>query len=273
MNSPNYSYVTALTTDSYLIGVLALQLSLKHSKARYGLTAVLTDCVSEHSERLLIDFGVNTFRIGKAALPDGFQQQKQHWTHSFGKLSVFDLTMFDKIVFIDSDMMVLENVDSLFGNESLSATQAGRSFPGNEHWKELNSGLMVLRPQKGLRHALESIIPGYAASHTEFGDQDIVQELFQWPSSQELVLGEEYNVFFQYIEHYVAHKDTALHGKSIKIVHFIGQKKPWMASVFQQIKTILQFTKWRQFASLRYYVIYLMMIYRVKTKILIRRNR
>lgn len=273
MDTTRNSYVTALTTDAYLVGVLALHLTLRRSKSRYGLTAILTDTVSVHSEHLLKDFGINTLRIGVVALPEGFRQQKTHWTHSLGKLSIFDLTMFEKIVFVDSDMMVLENIDSLFERESLSATQAGRSFPGNEHWKELNSGLMVLRPQKGLRDALESAIPGYAANHSEFGDQDILQEHFQWPSSPELVLREEYNVFMQYIEHYIAHKSTILNGEDIKIVHFIGPQKPWMTPFLKQIKTIMQLAKWRKFHTLRYYAQYVMLTYCIKMKLLLHEVR
>ena len=36
----------------------------------------------------------------------------------------------------------------------MSAVIAGKSYPGNESWNELNSGLMVIEPQKGLREAL-----------------------------------------------------------------------------------------------------------------------
>jgi len=62
-------------------------------------------------------------------------------SHRSLKLRLFALTMFDKIVYLDTDILVLQNIDELFGyNETLTAAWD----PGavGVH----NSGVMVLRP-------------------------------------------------------------------------------------------------------------------------------
>jgi hypothetical protein len=79
---------------------------------------------------------------------------QSRWTHSFGKLAIFSLTGFDKLVYVDSDMLILRNLDKLFARPHMSAVVAGRSFPGDEHWRGLNSGLMVVKPQAGLYETL-----------------------------------------------------------------------------------------------------------------------
>ena len=50
--------------------------------------------------------------------------------------------------------------------------------------------------------------------------------LSQWPSQTKLHLPESYNLFFKYLTDYHRHYGFK-YGKNIKVVHFIGNKKPW----------------------------------------------
>lgn len=47
-----------------------------------------------------------------------------------------------------------DNIDELFDKPNMSAVVAGKSFPGNESWEELNSGVMVIEPKKEIREEL-----------------------------------------------------------------------------------------------------------------------
>lgn len=47
-----YSYVTYLGSDSYLVGVLALNAQLKKFKSKYPLT-VITSMIGEHTKYIL----------------------------------------------------------------------------------------------------------------------------------------------------------------------------------------------------------------------------
>lgn len=61
-------------------------------------------------------------------------QNRPWFNTTFSKLHVFGLTEFDKIVYLDADLLLLNNVDELFDKLPLvgNATSAeGRPFPAN----------------------------------------------------------------------------------------------------------------------------------------------
>jgi alpha-N-acetylglucosamine transferase len=201
-------------------------------------------------------------------------------------LLVFELTQFEKVVFIDADMMVMQNLDCLFSKPHMSATNAGFSFPGNENDIDLNSGLMVIEPQPNLVEQLLSTIPSILMRKKAFGDQDLLQAFYsEWPSRPELNFGEKYNVYANYLEYYIRELNYHFNSnvddpKSIAIVHFIGASKPWHARwnigsiVYQDIRLLyyrcfgLRNAEW---VKLEYK--HLIRIFRRQCKIMVKKNR
>lgn len=155
-----------------------------------------------------------------------------HWNNTFDKFNIFEL--FDK--------------------PNMSGVVAGKSFPGNKYWKELNSGVMVVEPEKGIKkEIIDKMIEMGQKKVTlkrthkkqeekrffsnisiiklkdkickrfqRIGDQDVLEEFFDWKNKPELHLGEEFNVFAYYSDYY---KNKL--GMNPKCYHFIGSKKPW----------------------------------------------
>lgn len=221
------AFVTTLNTDSYLPGVIALDKSLRETCAHRLFVLVshgLADATYEALRRRDIPFD---FAEDIAVDPALFAQADAvfaHWKNTLFKLRLFELSRFDKMVFIDSDMMVLEPIDDLFDRPDMSATVAGGSFPGNEGWREFSSGLMVIESRAGVVEQLIATVPAVAAAKQSFGDQDVLNALFcDWPENEGLHLPESYNVFF---DHYAFY----LKRGGVKALHFIGRKKPWMMS-------------------------------------------
>ena len=58
----------------------------------------------------------------------------------YSKLLVWTLVRYSKIVYLDADLLILENIDDLFHRPELSAVPD--MVPPNK----FNSGVMVLRP-------------------------------------------------------------------------------------------------------------------------------
>ncbi len=58
----------------------------------------------------------------------------------YGKLAVWTLTEYDKVVYIDVDTLVLQNIDDLFLRPELAAV------PDIYSTDKFSSGLMVLQP-------------------------------------------------------------------------------------------------------------------------------
>lgn len=237
MNKKN-TYLTVLSSDDYLKGVLALNETLKATGTLVPFSVLVTGAASEYSEKLIQKYGISTIRLNRTIdLPEEVKRQNvskdySHWNSTLDKLFVFELMQFDKIVYLDSDMMVLENIDHLFDKPHMSAVVAAGKVPGNESWKGLNSGLLVIVPEKDIVEKLIKTIPQVVSKKENVGDQDILQSYFQdWTGNADLKLDDKYNLFFSSIHDYVelgykiySEKDE----KNIAVVHFTGKVKPWM---------------------------------------------
>ena len=140
---------------------------------------------------------------------------------------------FDKLVFLDSDMLIVSNIDFLFDWPDFSACQGGHFI--NPDWVRLNSGLMVIEPNeetlKGLLIQLAVTLRRYAADGRNVGDQDVINDFMpDWSSREELHLPEGLNMFFKHLTKAKAAGfsfGAADVARRISVVHFIGAAKPW----------------------------------------------
>lgn len=241
--SQHRAYITIATNKKYLPGVMALHISLRQTGTSIPLYVMLLSDLVRSEDALcskLKDNGIqiieysNSVNLPQQLIDNNKHQGELRFNHTFDKLLVFEQTQFDKIVYIDADMYVLQNLDHLFEKPHMSAVVAGKEYPGNEHWIDLNSGLMVIVPEKGLSQKFSSIIPEVYDRKKWCGDQDILQAYYEeWPNRHELHLGEKYGVFANYAHYYESHlgyvyNDQIDDPKSVAILHFIGETKPWM---------------------------------------------
>lgn len=234
----SYGYVTLLSSESYLPGVLALARSLKASGTKIPFECVCSKDLDENVVARLHQYGISTSRLSKSAT-EGLEIPNDaafaHWKHTFDKLLLWDIRggQFDKIVFLDSDMLITSNIDYLFERPDFSACQAGHFL--NPEWVRLNSGLMVIEPNvhtfEGLMAQLLMTLRKYAAAGKNVGDQDVINDFVpDWSERKELHLPEGLNMFFKYLTLAKAAGftfDSVDAEKRISVVHFIGAVKPW----------------------------------------------
>ena len=233
------TYVTAISTDDYLPGVLALAKNVSET-CRHPLVVMTSRSLREGTYAELsrrnipyvqVDDIEPPYELLQATLEDAWFS---HWAKSFLKLRIFDLVEFDKIVFIDCDMILMDSVDEVFELPDMSATVGGKSFPGHGHLVDLNSGFLVISPREGLSESIIATIPEVAANKGVFGDQDVMQEYFSdWKNNKELLLPGGYNVWFSHYQFY-------LKNEFVKVVHFIGKKKPWMMNTYDILREYLK---------------------------------
>ena len=239
----NYAYITIATSKDYLPGVIAMYLSLKRTGTGLPLYAMFPQTLVE-SEPLAINNlkrnGINileyshSVEIPQQLVNNNAQQGDHRFSHTFDKLLIFELTQFDKIVYLDADIYILHNLDHLFSMPHMSAMIAGHSYPGNEDWTDLTSGIMTLVPQQGLIEQFQTLIPKVMQQKGACGDQDILQAYYtDWPQRPELDMGEKYGIIAGYASYY--EKNLGYHytnvvddPKSVAIIHYAGEKKPWM---------------------------------------------
>lgn len=247
------AYITILTSESYIMGCVVLDRSLKMLKSKYPLVVVCPEDIDADVFAQLSKYGVNY--VTQSNLPQNIilrSNKVDYWNATLFKIKVFDMLQYKKIVFLDSDMIVLKNIDHLFELGHMSAVAAG-SVLHSEWDGELNSGMMVLEPNHDdYLSLLDCIEPAYkfrTESELGFGDQDIIKMNYKsWPDNDRLHLPEKYNTMLGYggclkrageIESY----------DDIYVYHFTGKEKPWHKSFISQIIILIKIIKRAKFES------------------------
>lgn len=241
--SPNYAYITLSTSKSYLPGIMAMYLSLRKTGTTIPLYAMLpADLIREEAELCgqlkatginIIEYS-NSIPIPQQLIDSNETHGDSRFSHTFDKLLVFEQTQFDKIVYLDADIYILHNLDHLFRLPHMSAMIAGKSYPGNEDWIDLTSGIMTIVPEKGLSAQFEKLIPNVIKDKGICGDQDILQAYYtDWPQRPELDMGEKYGVIAYYAKYYEQNLGYKYTNRvedplSVAVIHYAGEMKPWM---------------------------------------------
>lgn len=263
-------FLTVLSSDEYLLGVLTLYKSLLNTGTKYPFYVAITNDISKQSIDILGNVNINIIKLdNNIQLPEEIKNKNSksgysQWNNTLQKLAIFQLTRFKKIVYLDSDMLILNNIDELFNKKHMSAVVAGALIPGREDWKLLNSGIMVIEPKKNLGINIAKTIDIVSENKEYFGDQDLIQEYYnEWCKDKELELNHKYNVFINDLEFYCKkcnYNTKKNNDNSISVVHFIGEKKPWMLSEKELVKYLLVLIKNNEFNTLKVYLKYIKLL-------------
>ncbi len=240
------AYVTVLSTENYLEGVLALDRALKKVYSKYPLYVLLGNHISVETEKILKKWNIPTIKKQEIAIPEeiiskNIATQKERWNYTFEKLNVFELTEFKKIVFLDSDLFITKNIDELFEKPNMSAVIDKHYGPNiTSRWMKLTSGVMVIEPGINKTELFKEIIKTNLKDRESIGDQDILQKYdLEWNDKKELHLKNKYNVFFPYIEYYINMQEQSL--EDFSIIHFIYPKKPWTFTSKNRVEEYVQY--------------------------------
>ena len=224
------TFVTILSSDSYLVGVLVLFASLQKQSVKYPLLVLISRNVSNDSLFQLKKNGINFKNIPEIQNPH-IKDSNHIFNSAFDKLNIFNLIEFDKIVYIDADILVVDNIDELFESPSISAVNSGGGLPNTMHWTQLNAGMLVIKPNQKMYHDMiskVSLLPSKDGS-----DQGFLQSYFpDWENEIILHLDQGYNMFSGFLNqfHHLFFYDFAAKTprKVIKMIHFWGDNKPWI---------------------------------------------
>ncbi|KAI9608887.1 hypothetical protein H4Q26_005078 [Puccinia striiformis f. sp. tritici PST-130] len=235
----SWAFVTLLTSDSYLPGALVTASSIKESEKeltrKYDLVCLVTlDSVSVQSIKALrqvydLVISVEEIRSGHAE-HELKLLGRQDLSSTMTKIHIWRLTQYEKVIYLDSDTLLLKSISHLFELAPPFSACADIGWPDC-----FNSGLMVISPSnetfgKIFQHFL---------SHGSWdgGDQGLLNDYFAQSSGEMSPTGSEgqssgwnrlsfvYNVtpsaYYTYAPAYKRY------GDKISMIHFIGSDKPW----------------------------------------------
>jgi inositol 3-alpha-galactosyltransferase len=126
----NRAWITLITSTSYIPGVLLLAFSLKKHNSQYPLLILYTSsiniatCTALLAESQLSNF--HLLKVDSLAPPNASKNLiAERFRDTWTKLRVFEMYGWDRLCWLDADMLVFKNVDAVFDTEMGSESEKG----------------------------------------------------------------------------------------------------------------------------------------------------
>lgn len=117
-NDVSSVWTTLITNNAYLPGLLTLEYSLRKTNSKYPLLVLYTDSFPADGHAALDSRGLMKKRVSHLS-----PSQHKDYTNDprfydcWSKLTPFSLVEYERVVQLDSDMVVLQNMDELMDIE------------------------------------------------------------------------------------------------------------------------------------------------------------
>ena len=159
---------TRAWSNKFLVGVMQTIVSLRDVHAAYPIV-VLASNVSSFALRPLRSINVTIIHVDFIANPTHMQSQGAlKYPGTFGKLALWNLTQYDRVVSLDVDTIVRRNIDHLFSPAVKAPAAVAEGPPprtfGGIHFKPFNSGVLVVSPDRQVFKSLvkaKDSLPSY----------------------------------------------------------------------------------------------------------------
>jgi inositol 3-alpha-galactosyltransferase len=132
----NRAWITLITSTSYIPGVLLLAYSLRKHKSQYPLLILYTSSINTAtSTALLAESRLSNFQLLKVenlAPPNaGGNLIAERFRDTWTKLRVFEMYGWDRLCWLDADMLIFKNVDAVFEIQLGPESERGRWIAAN----------------------------------------------------------------------------------------------------------------------------------------------
>ncbi|CAA2965778.1 UDP-glucuronate:xylan alpha-glucuronosyltransferase 3 [Olea europaea subsp. europaea] len=168
-NERREAYATILhSAHVYVCGAIAAAQSIRMAGSTRDLVILVDDTISDYHKGGLEAAGWKIRVIQRIRNPKAERDAYNEWNYS--KFRLWQLTDYDKIIFIDADLLILRNIDFLFEMPEISATGNNATL--------FNSGVMVVEPSNCTFQLLMDHINEIESYNG--GDQGYLNEIFTW---------------------------------------------------------------------------------------------
>lgn len=174
------SYCTLLTSDDYLPGAVVLAARLKALDPHHDRTVMVTPKVSAHVVRELANHykvaHINNSMVSHDSPATALRLLgRPELGSTLAKIAVWTLTNYEKVVFLDADVLPLKDVSGLFGYPQLDHAIAASPDVG---WPDVfNSGVFATKPDAKVYQELREL--ALAGVSFDGGDQGLLNEYFK----------------------------------------------------------------------------------------------
>ncbi|CAN1854757.1 UDP-glucuronate:xylan alpha-glucuronosyltransferase 1 [Linum perenne] len=217
-NPRREAYATILhSADVYVCGAIAAAQSIRMSGSTRDMVILVDETISVYHRSGLEAAGWKIRTVQRIRNPKAEKDAYNEWNYS--KFRLWQLTDYDKIIFIDADLLILRNIDFLFKMPEISATGNNGTL--------FNSGVMVIEPSNCTFNLLMDHINEIKSYNG--GDQGYLNEIFTWWHRVPKHLNFLKNFWIGDDEE-VKRKKVELFGADppiLYVLHYLGMK-PWL---------------------------------------------
>ncbi|XP_047307132.1 putative UDP-glucuronate:xylan alpha-glucuronosyltransferase 3 [Impatiens glandulifera] len=217
-NPKREAYATILhSAHVYVCGAIVAAQSIRMAGSTRDLVILVDDTISSYHREGLEAAGWKIRTIERIRNPKAERDAYNEWNYS--KFRLWQLTDYDKIIFIDADLLIQRNMDFLFQMPEISATGNNGSL--------FNSGVMVIEPSNYTFELLMDHINEIESYNG--GDQGYLNEIFTW--------WHRIPKYMNFLKHFWEGDEeekkavkTSLFGADppvLYVIHYLGLK-PWL---------------------------------------------
>lgn len=168
-NEGREAYATILhSAHVYVCGAIAAAQSIRMAGSKRDFVILVDKTISDYHRGGLEAAGWKVHTIQRIRNPKAERDAYNEWNYS--KFRLWQLTDYDKIIFIDADLLILRNIDFLFEMPEITATGNNATL--------FNSGVMVVEPSNCTFQLLMDHINEIVSYNG--GDQGYLNEIFTW---------------------------------------------------------------------------------------------
>lgn len=245
LNSNNY----------YIYMLIGIYKDLLMSNTKYPIYCGITKKVDGTTRSILKKIGIKTIELDTSWLDKKVNLANvPHYKDAFAKLSILGKNIeekFDKIVYLDTDMQIFENIDELMEKPHMSAI--ADEYPSKDKTKAdyhigdsiFCSGLFVwdFKNNPGVGEAIINNI-GKLDRHVGWHDQAVLNYYYKdWKDRPELHLHPTYGVMN---DNFTIEKFNELYGKA-KAIHYVSRPRsgwPFKAKLYAVNDGNYRYSKW-----------------------------
>ncbi|KAK6159780.1 hypothetical protein DH2020_003161 [Rehmannia glutinosa] len=239
-NALSCAYVTFLGGDGdYVKGVVCLAKGLRKVKAAYPLVVAVLHDVPEEHRNLLVNQGCLLREIDPVYPPVGNKKSpfiRPYFALNYCKLRLWEFVEYDKMVYLDADIQVFDNIDNLFDLPSgclyavmdCLCEMRGQPCADKVQWPEdlgneppfyFNGGMFVFEPNLDTYNNLLSTLK--VTPPTQFAEQDFLNFFFRDNSKP---IHPIYNLLVAMLWRHPEFVEL----DKVKVVHYcVTGSKPW----------------------------------------------
>jgi lipopolysaccharide biosynthesis glycosyltransferase len=207
-------------TKSYIIGAKVMLYSFFNTTKQFNHDIVCfhDSSINENHKNEIKEINENIiFKEINETKYLNLETETKRLKNSFYKFEIFSLDNYDRIVFLDSDLVVIKNINYLFETESdISAIQDYSTEWIDQNKNIFNTGVMSIRKKYISKNITNKLIEIAKKEKSLYGDQDIINILIKDYER----LSSDYNTLK------ITFQCNGTWAINPKIIHYIGTK-PW----------------------------------------------